>query len=115
MIGTSASIVNAYSSYFDYNGIYFGTLQAYDELRDGWLFKNRLMDSRDDGYRRFRWMIKAGLPVWLLVITFTKRMVLTGLIFTGFFFPSVDIALRMAYSFWLLYAIYQIWGVGENN
>lgn len=68
-------VVKMYSDYFSQNGLFFGTLRGEKSLADGWLFKDRLVDLTDEGWRRPHHMNLAGLPIWFVAAALLKRVV----------------------------------------
>lgn len=55
--------------------VYSKALQGENLLVDGWLFKDRLIDLTDEGYRRPHSMFLSGLPIWFLAAALLKRVV----------------------------------------
>lgn len=75
-IGLAAYIVKKYSDYVNYGGLYSESLQGKFGLEKGLpIFPNRLVDLRDDAYRRRRRMIAAGMIYWMISSAALKQAV----------------------------------------
>ncbi|GMH38744.1 hypothetical protein BSKO_06628 [Bryopsis sp. KO-2023] len=99
-----------YSAHFNHGGSIYGTIKG-QGLSEGWMFKDRLMDLRDDCWRRFRWVLYSGAPLWFAAMIFMSKQVRLK-------WPEYDAQARVL--FYLTYASIKLllylaeWGVGKG-